>query len=344
MDRENKERLQNRADSRVPGEERDWPPPQPAWYAELAAPPVQGAGFTPKLAERIAGAAKRPPAGKRAKTRIVWAALIAAVLLPLALQLPTVGNKTSPHLRSGQPFRTAPGDLELQRQVYERDGRKMLTVLPGGNATAGQQEGSWWIFEQPPEQMAGRHLRVEATQERTGSKMTLLADVVIGESDPAYPSVTKVATPFGLPAEGPWKLDIYLDDEWFGDVVIVAGPAGWEPSPHFQLGLLQMSGIKDKLAFVDAGFIAGKANKYMWHLWGNPESLQGPFRVVAVKQGSEQLIDVFRAEAIGGAVNGADASVVSSMKLPSAGRWRLTAYAAERLIGSIVVDVAEQSH
>lgn len=323
----------------LPEERRDVTAQQPAWYAELVPPPVQAAGFTPKLAERIAEAAKRTGTSKRGTARIVWAAVIAAVLLPLVLLLPTAGSKDSPLVRSWQPFRAAPVDDSLQRQVYERDGRKMLTVLPGGNVTAGQQEGSWWIFEQPPEQMAGRHMRVEATQERTGSKLILLSDVAIGETDPAYPSVTKVATPFGLPAEGPWKLDIYLDDVWFGDVVIVAGPAGWEPSPRFTLGMLQMRGIPNKLAFVDPGFIAGRANKYMWHLWGIRESLQGPFQVVAVKEGSEQLIDVFRAEAVGGAVNGADASVVSSMELPSPGRWRLTAYVGERLIGSVVVDV-----
>ncbi|MFC4766022.1 hypothetical protein [Effusibacillus consociatus] len=49
----------------------------------------------------------------------------------------------------------------------------------------------------------------------------------------------------------------------------------WKPSPTFFSGNYLMRGEKGKLGFMDAPFVAGQKQKYMWHFWGKPEDFNG---------------------------------------------------------------------
>jgi hypothetical protein len=97
--------------------------------------------------------------------------------------------------------------------------------------------------------------------------------------------------------------------------------------------------VKGRLGFIDAGFAAGKRNKYMWHFWGREEQLDGALKIEAVRQGSNRIEDVFAAERLGSPLNGADAAIPSMMSLPESGMWRLMAFVDGALWGSVVVSV-----
>ena len=161
----------------------------------------------------------------------------------------------------------------------------------------------------------------------------------IAKTSSGYPGLERFTTSFGLPLSGMWRLEIVLNDVVYGDAVIPVAEPSWNVSPMFRSGAYEMRGIEKKAGFIDAGFIAGKSNKYMWHFWGTDAQLQGEFKVVAVKQGTSRLVDVFNTNSLGSKINGADRSAVSMMSLPEPGKWRLMAYLNDQLFTSIVVDV-----
>ncbi|WP_409250687.1 hypothetical protein V1502_10960 [Bacillus sp. SCS-153A] len=125
------------------------------------------------------------------------------------------------------------------------------------------------------------------------------------------------------------------------------GGEKWEESSIFESGNYKMIGVKDKLGFIYddtevTRFYPDKENKYMWHLWGNPEKLKGDLKVTATHSKSDEEIVIIEGLRLGGAHNGADAHTNSMMSLPKSGMWKLDAYVDDKLHGSVFVKVYEQ--
>ena len=121
----------------------------------------------------------------------------------------------------------------------------------------------------------------------------------------------------------------------------------WEESSIFESGNYKMIGVEDKLGFIYddsevTRFYTDKENKYMWHLWGNPEKLKGNFKVIATHNQTNEEVTVIEGLALAGAHNGADAHTPSMMSLPKSGMWKLDAYVDDQLHGSIFVKVYEE--
>ncbi|RSL32367.1 hypothetical protein D7Z54_15840 [Salibacterium salarium] len=114
-------------------------------------------------------------------------------------------------------------------------------------------------------------------------------------------------------------------------------------SPTFESGNYTMIGEKNRIGFIydenTSPFRAGFENKYMWHFWGDEETLEGSFRVTGEKVSTGEEVSIFEAEELGGAQNGADAHIPSSMSIPRSGKWQLKTYIGEELFGTVVVNV-----
>jgi len=112
-----------------------------------------------------------------------------------------------------------------------------------------------------------------------------------------------------------------------------------EVSETFRSGGFVMRGIEGKIGFIDVPFQANKGNKYMWHLWGSKEELDGEFKIVGYSLENQTEIEMFQIDSLSGPHNGADASTVSIMELPSKGLWELRAYIDNKLFETIVIEV-----
>ncbi|WP_371018449.1 DUF4871 domain-containing protein [Pseudalkalibacillus sp. JSM 102089] len=115
-----------------------------------------------------------------------------------------------------------------------------------------------------------------------------------------------------------------------------------EVSNTFTSGSYKMIGEEERIGFIysDASaFKAGEPNKYMWHLWGDEDELDGSLKVIGRHQETNEEIVVFESDELAGPHNGADAHVPSTMQLPSTGVWELDAYVGEEFFGTIVVEV-----
>ena len=104
-------------------------------------------------------------------------------------------------------------------------------------------------------------------------------------------------------------------------------------------------GDNGMLGFGEYGpFVAGEAQKYMWHFWGDKEILTKPFKVIGVSKETDEKITVLELPASNSLSpnTGADHHLPSTMKLPSSGLWRLEVYFDDKLFGNVVVEVEEK--
>jgi hypothetical protein len=225
------------------------------------------------------------------------------------------------------------------RQIYKKNGEILFTVNPDPLLEAGKRTGYMISFNAPFEEFSGKSLEIDAIHKDSGIQIIVDPGHIIKEPSPGYPSLGRYVTFFGLPLSGVWRYQVKLNGVIYGDAVLHVNEPSWTISPLFKTGVYQVRGIEKNIGIIDNGFFAGKRNKFMWHFWGDEKKLDGPFQVTAVKKGSNQIIHVFSASFLAGALNGADRITVSSMSLPTPGLWRLMAYVNDQMLGSIVVDV-----
>jgi hypothetical protein len=302
---------------------------KPVWAKRMTDSPFADRHFTKVLANRVLYRAKGVGDSSRRRYKFGAAAMM---ILVVVIVFGFLGGPSPDY-----------ANVHEQKAYYEQ-GRMIFYVAPEPNARAGEMNGYMFHFEDAMETFIGKTLTIQAVQLQTGRRETVASEKIETPS-PGYLGLERYTTRFTLPLEGMWRLDVKLDDKLFGLVTVNLETPSWERSPMFQSGNYWMRGIENQIGFIDAGFIAGRNQKYMWHFWGTDEELAGPFQVYAVKEGTHTLIEVFSsnlstsANALGPANNGADRHLPTLMMLPEKGRWRLLPYVHGRLLHSIVVDV-----
>lgn len=313
---------------------------KPVWAKQMEDSPFSENHFTPSLKNKILSRTREVRQQRRFK-RIAAAALIPAVLFMLFLMI--IDKKETGFSFTAPLFGTSNTSLK-GNTAYLQDGRLLFSVAPEPGAKAGEMNGYLFHFEAPFQTFYGKTITIEAIHLKTGIKNTVSSEL-IQEPSSGYPGLERYAIRFALPIDGLWELQVKLGDNLYGSVKVTLQSPSWDVTPQFQSGVYWLRGIENQVGFIDPGFMAGKVQKYMWHFWGTEEHLNGPFEVKAVKEGSDTLITVFSsdplssANALGGAMNGADRVLPTSMMLPEAGRWRLLPYVRGILLAPIVVEV-----
>ncbi|WP_456289496.1 DUF4871 domain-containing protein [Paenibacillus sp. AK002] len=315
--------------------------PQPDWMQELASPPFNEPMFTAKMKSDVSQSAANGSLSlkrRRAPARLIS---MTAGVLALLLIAAAWGWRESPALQRMIPIQGWGYAAKwTPRSVYTVDGVDKLQVFPGGETAAGSPAGAWWNLLTPIQELEGKTISISAVHRDTGTTIEELAETEI-TSDMAYNDLTRVSSRFALPLSGLWRFDVMVDNEKYGDIVIDVPDGSWEPSPSFVSGSYAMTGVEGRLGFIHSGLIAGKPNKYMWHFWGLDEELTGELVITAVKQNSSEIIDVFKSRVAPYPHNGADASLPTTMLLPSPGLWRITVSIDGQLFGSVIVEVAK---
>ncbi|MFK7692598.1 DUF4871 domain-containing protein [Paenibacillus sp. HJGM_3] len=305
--------------------------PQWVWAERMKPSPFVKTRFTAdRQAKVISRIAKR-----RSKRK---GFLISASLLTVGASL-LIALLALPHDEKARIDSPPPGSRIIEKTQYYDHGKLLLSAFPDPELQAGKTAGYMFSFTAPFEAFQGKRLALRAVHVRSGQSVQAIPPTVVTEPSPGYPSLGRFTARFALPLGGIWRYEFELDGQAYANVELTVQEPSWEVSPEFRSGTYLMRGVANKVGFIDPGFLAGKTNKYMWHFWGPPEELNGKFVVKAVKQGDDQMIDVFSADALAGENNGADRHFPSSMSLPEPGLWRLLPFVNGRLIESIVVDV-----
>ncbi|RIX49993.1 DUF4871 domain-containing protein [Paenibacillus nanensis] len=299
------------------------------WEHRLKEPPFMEPMFTEKLrtnVRRRLTESQRGPARSFRGIRGAGGLLAAFVCLGLVI------------FWSASAFQPAAPVPEL-RPSYYKDGNLLLQVFPDPELKAGRSYGYIFSFAELGFEAVNKTMAIEAVHLATGRRETVVKPYVLTPEVLAGISFARYTAFSAMPLEGYWRYEVLLDGELYADVILDVGEPSWEATGTFDAGSYKMTGIDGKVGFIDPGFVAGQPNKYMWHFWGNEEELDGRFEVLAVKQGSMELVPVFEADSLGGENNGANRHLPSSMILPEPGHWRLLPYVNGKLIDSIVVEV-----
>lgn len=309
---------------------------QPNWHELMKLSPFATPHFTEKLKYQII---KKANQNSRAK-QVYWARPTFIVILLCVVVMSTIMLPNYLE-RSGNVLHTDErnGKWAVRYDYYVSNGVRLFTIYPDPQLSAGKTYGYMINFTAPFEQFEGKILTIRTVHKETGMVVTATPHIMIKEGSSGYSSLDRFTTSFALPLSGLWGYEVELDGIKYGDAVLSVAEPSWDVSPLFTSGTYQLRGIPKKVGFLDPGFIAGRVNKYMWHFWGTEEELNGNFKVKALKKGTNQLIDVFSTNYLGGKNNGADRHIPSSMSLPTSGRWQLLAYMNNQLFGSIVIDV-----
>ncbi|MFJ7665990.1 DUF4871 domain-containing protein [Lysinibacillus sp. NPDC097195] len=136
-----------------------------------------------------------------------------------------------------------------------------------------------------------------------------------------------------------FSLPITLGDGTEGEYLLI----GEEEKVGFLVG----SGKKGEV--VEEKIIANKANKYMWHFWGDQNRISGDFKVVGIDKKGKAHPVLLSGDATVWQYpntsispnNGADSHLPSSMVFPTSGLWTLEIYFNEKLFGDIVLHVED---
>lgn len=299
------------------------------WENRLKEPPFAEAKFSEELRMNVR---RRLDAPKRGQSRS-FRRLAGTLGVMIGLGIAIFWAASTPQLiePAAEP-----------RQTYYKDGRQLLQVFPDPEMKAGQTYGYIFSFAELGVEEEGKTLAIEAVHLATDRRETVIKPYVLTPEALANTSFERYTASFALPLEGFWQFEVLVDGTFYADAIVSVGQASWEPSGTFAAENYEMTGVEGKVGFINPGFIAGHTNKYMWHFWGSDEALGGRFEVLAVKQGSHEIIPVFEADSMGGANNGATRHMPSGMSLPEPGLWRLLPYVDGKLIESIVVDVKKQ--
>lgn len=302
------------------------------WEESLKASPFSRPQFGDEHKRRIRARLGGKGAPQRHRRGAAIACLAAALLLVLGLwYVPGLMDRSA-----------SPIELEGPRQAYYDGEELLLEVFPDPELKAGKEYGYIFHFAKLQREVEGKEFAIDIVHLETGRRFSAVKPFVVEVQNLAELQFERYIVRCVLPIGGLWRYEVKLDGKPYADVVLDVGEADWTPSPTFHSGSYEMTGVEGKIGFIDPGFIAGRTNKYMWHIWGAPSETEGEFQVMAVKQGTTELIPVLKGLSFGGPLNGADGSVPSSMMLPEPGLWRLLPMVGGRLLDSIVVQVKPQ--
>ncbi|TYP71230.1 DUF4871 domain-containing protein [Paenibacillus methanolicus] len=319
---------------------------KPQWAKAMEKPPFANGRFTEAMKREVMSRAGG--GGKRSRARIVRTWVAAGLLVPAAAALllvigPFWSGEGGAGQRGGIGAGNSSASVAAAGEAYDEQGRLLFTLSPDPNARAGETAGYLFSFTAPLETFMRRTLTIKAQHVATGEEETL-SSASISRPSSGYEGLERYAVRFALPLGGEWRIRVLLDDRLYGQLMLNMPDSSWTPSPLFASGAYEMRGVDRRVGILDVPFTAGQAQKAMWHFWGSRDELNGSFTVKAVKEGSDELITVFKtnpilsSNALAGAINGADRHIPTMIELPEAGKWRLLPYVRGRLLDSVVVE------
>jgi len=330
---------------------------RPNWSESLRTSPFLEPRFTEQIRLNIMSKAREKVKKKSSVYRYVSAMAILLVIgVGIWAALPKIlAERENAHTAGNL------SDPWTVRAEYRLQGESIFQIYPDPYLSAGSSFGYMIHFTAPFETFAGKKISIYAYHKESNTRVTALLPQTISEPSSGYRSLERFTMSFALPFSGIWRYEVKLNDQFYGDAVLPVAEPSWALSPTFDVPYIGndgkehryvLAGEEGKVGFIVGPYVnekgeeldqmpivAGKGNKYMWHFWGTDDELNGEFKVLAVKQGTTKMVDVFSASSLGSGLSRADRTVPSLMSLPEPGLWRLMAYVDDRLFGSIVVEV-----
>ncbi|MFD1737962.1 hypothetical protein ACFSCX_15605 [Bacillus salitolerans] len=106
------------------------------------------------------------------------------------------------------------------RDVFIKNGKRILGVMPDPGLRAGKVFGYIFSFSEPFETFTGKELAIYAYHKETGDRIIAVAPKIITELSTGYPSLERFTATFEIPIGGLWRYEVEIDGEYYADVVL----------------------------------------------------------------------------------------------------------------------------
>ncbi|MBS4191961.1 hypothetical protein KHA94_17490 [Bacillus sp. FJAT-49705] len=106
------------------------------------------------------------------------------------------------------------------RHEYAENDKVLFTIYPDPNLVAGKSYGYMFSFAEPFEAYKGKELAMYAYHKEAGERITAVPPEKITEPSSGYPTLNRFTTFFELPIGGLWRIEVELDGQFYGDVIL----------------------------------------------------------------------------------------------------------------------------
>lgn len=249
---------------------------------------------------------------------------------------------------------------EEVRQEFTGNGNPLFTIFPDPELSAGSPYGYVFHFTEPFKTYKGKKLAIFAEHVESGERVTALAPQLITEPSSGYDSLQRYTVTFELPKAGLWKYEVFLDEHYYGDVLLSVGEKPGESSdvlPPFvrESDFEQIDWERKAVVFnkniignVNKSGVIGadqpslNGQKWMWHLWGISQDTK--LTIVGFHRDTKtahSIINLGWTTGLSGGNNGADAHIPSTVRIPKRGEWAILLYTDEELFDILIYDIQE---
>ncbi|KHF38563.1 hypothetical protein [Halalkalibacter okhensis] len=255
------------------------------------------------------------------------------------------------------------------RNEYEKNDKVLFSLYPDPALTAGKPYGYIFSFTEPFKTFEGKELAIYA-QHYDGERIIVLAPTKITEPSPGYTGLERFTHTFEVPVGGLWKFEVYLDDQFYGDVIMSVrektvdnklslpktipnyvqesdfAAIDWERKA-VEFGDRGIIGNENKSGVIGADMPTLNGQKWMWHLWGVDNAELTVVGFHKETQTIHQVLyngpggDSYWTRQAVGENNGADAHMPSNIALPKKGEWAFLLYTNDELFDILVYDINE---
>ncbi len=116
-------------------------------------------------------------------------------------------------------FELTATDSNNQKITNKFRGKKGHIAFTNGAFVVGKPHKYMWLFWGNADELVGKKVRIVAESKNTGTKIDipLLYDHLGGEN---WGATAHLPTNISLPSEGLWRLNVFIDDKLFGQIIV----------------------------------------------------------------------------------------------------------------------------
>ncbi|XXM73111.1 hypothetical protein ACQ0QQ_04210 [Lysinibacillus sphaericus] len=249
------------------------------------------------------------------------------------------------------------------RHEYKKGEKVIFSIFPDPGLQAGKPYNYMFHFTEPFNKYEGKNLSISAVHKDTGERTQVFAPQKITEPSSGYTGLERFTASFQVPYSGIWKYEVYLDDSFYGDVIVKVDAnskrinlpddlpdfvqaqdfekINWNrKAVSFGRNLI---GNENKSGIIGADSPSLTTQKWMWHLWDTDAS---ELTVVGFHNRSKTVHPILNngydwTIDLGGENNGADVHAPSAVTIPEKGEWAFLLYADGKLFDVLVLEIDE---
>jgi len=107
------------------------------------------------------------------------------------------------------------------RNEYHSNDKLLFRAFPDPELSAGELHKYLIHFTEPFTTFEGKKFAIYVYHKETGERITAVSPATISKPSPGYSSLERFTFTLSLPHSGLWRYEIVLDEQIYGDVILM---------------------------------------------------------------------------------------------------------------------------